>query len=213
MKEVKAPFVFDGEHGIALHTMQGNWALSRGKGEVPWFFSSCGRNLGFIPELRLRWPFSTRDCEELQDSCLVVSDNSGFSSRLFRAIGMPIDVRREAQCPFPVPTGLLGFLSIYKRSQASSPFEALNSSSRSSCQKDVRPPVEIKQGSRAFSTVSTVDSVIPSSCEMIDEPAFKSLLGYTAIFRVRESRCPLHLTQQTPGHLQIPIAERSLLLS
>ena len=29
MKEVKAPNVFDGEHGIALHTMKGNRASSQ----------------------------------------------------------------------------------------------------------------------------------------------------------------------------------------
>ena len=51
IKEVKAPFMFDVEHGIALHAMQVNWAASRGEGEVSWFFSSSGRNLGFLLEL------------------------------------------------------------------------------------------------------------------------------------------------------------------
>ena len=45
-----------------------------------------------------------------QDSCLVVRDTSEFSSRLGRAIGRRLDVRRESQGPFPVSTGLLGFL-------------------------------------------------------------------------------------------------------
>ena len=43
--------MFDVEHGIALHAMQVNWAASRGEGEVSWFFSSSGRNLGFLLEL------------------------------------------------------------------------------------------------------------------------------------------------------------------
>ena len=38
--------MFDGEHGIALHTMQGNRASSCGKGEVSSFFSSFSGNLG-----------------------------------------------------------------------------------------------------------------------------------------------------------------------
>ena len=51
IKEVKAPFVFDVGHGIALHAMQGNRASSRGEGEVSLFFSCCGGNLGYILEL------------------------------------------------------------------------------------------------------------------------------------------------------------------
>ena len=35
--------------------------------------------------------------------------------------------RRENQCSFIVATVILGFLSIFNKSQASSPFEALNS--------------------------------------------------------------------------------------
>ena len=49
--------MFDGVHVIALHAMQGNWASSGGEGEVSWFFSSCGRNLGYILELWQGWPF------------------------------------------------------------------------------------------------------------------------------------------------------------
>ena len=50
MKEVKDPFVFDGEHGIALHIIQGNRASSHGRAEVSWFFSSCAGILGYILE-------------------------------------------------------------------------------------------------------------------------------------------------------------------
>ena len=120
---------------------------------------------------------------------------------------------QETQCCFPVATRMLGFLSIFKRSQASSPFEALNSAFLSSCQRDVRPPIEMWQGTRAFCRVSTRDSNILSSCEMKDEPAFKSLQGNQALFRVRASRCPLHLRQQIQGPSHIHIAERSLLLN
>ena len=80
------------------------------------------------------------------------------------AIGMPLEVSPETQCHFPVSTGILGFLSIFKRSQASSLFEALNTACLLSSQRDVRPPVDMRRGPRAFSSISTVDSDIPSSC-------------------------------------------------
>ena len=52
--------MFDGEHGLALHAMQVNRASSRGVGKFSVFFSSCSGNLGYVPELRRRWPFKTR---------------------------------------------------------------------------------------------------------------------------------------------------------
>ena len=97
-------------------------------------------------------------------------------------------------------------------SQASSPLEPLNSACLSMCQRHVRPPVEMRRGSTAFSRVSTGDSDIPSSCEMTDEPAFKTLQGNPAFFQVRASPSPFHLRQQTQDPSIIPIAERSLLL-
>ena len=56
-------------------------------------------------------------------------------------------------------------------------FEALNSACLSRCQRDVRPPTEVRWGTRAFSMVGTGDSDIPSISEMKDEPAFKPLQG------------------------------------
>ena len=70
----------------------------------------------------------------------------------------------------------------------------------------------MRQGPRAVSRVSTGDSDSPLSCEIKDKPSFKSLQGNQAFFRVRASRCPLHLRQQTQGLMHIPIAERSFLL-
>ena len=43
--------MFDWEHGIALHAMQGIRDSSPRRGDVSWDFSSCGRNLGYIIEL------------------------------------------------------------------------------------------------------------------------------------------------------------------
>ena len=64
----------------------------------------------------------------------------------------------------------------------------------------------------SFSTVSSGDSGIPSSCEIKEEPAFKTLQGNPAFFRVRASLGPLHLRQQIPGPSHIPVDERRLLL-
>ena len=110
-----------------------------------------------------------------QDSCLDTRDISGILMRLGRAIGMLLVVRRETECPFLVATVILGFLSIFNKSQTLSSFEALNSSFLSTCQRDVMPPDQMRQGPRAFSRAYTGDSDIPSSCEMKDEPAFKPL--------------------------------------
>ena len=71
---------------------------------------------------------------------------------------------------------------MFTKSQASLPFAAMNSAQLSMCQKDVRPSVQKRWRSMAFSSVSTGDSVIPSSCEMKYEPAFKSLQANPAFF-------------------------------
>ena len=76
----------------------------------------------------------------------------------------------------------------------------------------MRPAVIIMQGPRAFCRVSTEDSILPISCEIKEEPVFRSLQGHPAFFRVRASRCPFNLRQQTQGLTHIPIAERTLLL-
>ena len=52
VKQIKAPYLFDWEQGIALHAMQGSQASSLSEGEVSWFFSRCGGNVGYILELR-----------------------------------------------------------------------------------------------------------------------------------------------------------------
>ena len=70
----------------------------------------------------------------------------------------------------------------FHEDQASSPFEAMNSAHLSMCQKDLRPSVQKRWRTMAFSRVSRGDSVFPSSCEMKYEPAFKPLQGNPAFF-------------------------------
>ena len=77
---------------------------------------------------------------------------------------------------------------------------------------DVRPSVQKRLRTTAFSRVSTGDSDIPSSCEMKDEPAFKEQQGNPAVFWVRASRGPLYLRQKTQSPSHIPISEGRLLL-
>ena len=93
---------------------------------------------------------------------------------------MLLEVRREAKRPLLIGTVILVFLPIFMKSQASSPFEALNSAQLSLCEKDERPSDQKRWRTMAFSRVSTGDSVIPSSCEMKDEPAFQPLQGKPA---------------------------------
>ena len=54
--------MFDSENGIALHSMQGNRASFPSEGDVSYDFSSCGRKLGYIRELKRGWPFETPLC-------------------------------------------------------------------------------------------------------------------------------------------------------
>ena len=101
---------------------------------------------------------------------------------LGRKIQTLLEVSREAKHPLLVGTFILVFLSIFTKSQVSSPFEALNSAHLSKSQTDVRPSVQKRLRTVAFSRVTTGDSDIPSSCEMNDEPAFKTLQGKPAFF-------------------------------
>ena len=111
-------------------------------------------------------------------------------SSFHRDIGIPINFQEESS--------LVSFGSL----ELQEPLEV---------SRDVRLPVQMRQGTRVFSRFSTQDSDIPSSCQMKDEPAFKPLQGNPTVFLVREPRYPLHLRQKTQGHSHIPIGEGSLL--
>ena len=123
-----------------------------------------------------------------------------------------LEVSREAKRHLLVGTIMLVFLSIFTKSQASSPYEALKSLHPSKSQMDVRQYVQKSLRTMAFSRVSTGDSDIPSSCEMKDEPAFKALQGKLAFFCFRASRGTLYLRQKTQSPCHIPISEGRLIL-
>ena len=101
---------------------------------------------------------------------------------LGRKILTLLEVRREAKHPLLIATFILVFLSIFTKSQASSPFEAWNSAHLSKSQMDVRPSVQKRFRTLSFSRVSIGVSDMPSSWEMKDEPAFKALQRKPAFF-------------------------------
>ena len=127
-----------------------------------------------------------------------------------RIIQTLLEVIWETKHPFLVSTEILGFLSIFKKSQALPPFDCIDLSPPLEVSRDVRPPVQMRMGPRAFSSDCTEYSNITFSCEMKHEPAFKPLQGNPTFFRVRESRYPLHVRQQIQGTSHIPIAEGRL---
>ena len=182
IREIEVLYVFDWEHETHSTQCRGIWphlaarVKSRDFSRVmagTWVIFSSYRTdghlkLGFI--------------QQSQDSCLVSTDTSGIYTRLGRKIQTFLEVRPEAKHPLFVGTVILGFLSIFTNSQASSPFEAMNSACRSKFQRDVRPPVQKRQRPRFFSRVSTGNSVRLSPCEMKYEPEFKPLQGNLAFF-------------------------------
>ena len=87
---------------------------------------------------------------------------------------------------------ILGLLSIFKKSQASSPYEALNSVCLSKVERDVRPSVQMRQKLMTFSRVSTGDSDMPSSCEMKDDPEFKPV--HEIVFSLESEPLGVHST-------------------
>ena len=95
---------------------------------------------------------------------------------------MHLEVKQEIEVHFQVGTMILGFLSIFKKSKASSPFRALNSVCLWRCLSDMIPPVQMSRRHTAFSRVTAGDSDIPSSCDMRHEPKFKPLQGNPAFF-------------------------------
>ena len=109
-------------------------------------------------------------------------DTSGVYTRRGRTIRTLLEVRQETEFHFLVGTVILGFLSIFKKSQASSPYEALSFVCLSRGQRDVGPPVQKSCTPTSFSRVSTGDSEMPSFCEMKHEPEFKTLQGNQCFF-------------------------------
>ena len=115
--------MFDWEYGIALHAMQGNRASFHSEGDVSYDFSSCGRNLGYIRELQRGWPFETPLCSAKSGLLSSYGGHLRNLSKLESIIQTLLVVRWETKRPFLVSRKILGFLSNFKKSQASSPLK------------------------------------------------------------------------------------------
>ena len=119
--------MFDWKNAIALDKMQGNRASSRREGKVSLVSSSCGSNLGYILELQRECPFETLVCSLKSGTCLGMRDIqeckldvAGKYRRFWKLSGI-------SGLFFLFDTVILGFLPILKNCQASSKFEAVNS--------------------------------------------------------------------------------------
>ena len=144
------PYVFDWEHGTAQHEIQGNRASSCSEGEFSCVFSSFGRHLVYILELRRGWPLETRVCSVKSGH---LSSYDGHLAKLNYAWQENTEasgVSREAKLPLLVGTFILVFLSIFTKGQGLSPFEALNSAQLTKSQMDVRPSVQKSLRTMAF---------------------------------------------------------------
>ena len=97
--------------------------------------------------------------------------NSVIYTRRGRTIRTFLEGKWEFRSLFLFDTVILGFLTILKNCQASSKFEAVNSTWLSSCQRHVRHIFDMRWRTRDFCRVSTGDSDILSSCDMNDEHA------------------------------------------
>ena len=113
----------DSELWIALHPMQGNQASSPGEAYVSWDFSSCDRNLRYILELQRGWPFKTSLCSAKSGGLSSYDGHLRNLTKLESIIQRLLEVRWETKRPFLVSREILGFLSIFMKSQASSPLK------------------------------------------------------------------------------------------
>ena len=124
--------------------------------------------MGYIPEFHLGWPFNILFCSVTSGHLSSCEGHFGILLKVWQ--GNRDAPRGEARDPRSLNGWHrdVGFLSIFKRSQALSPFVTLNCLCLSICQRHVRPPVEMRQGHGAFSRFSTGVSDIHSSCGMKD---------------------------------------------
>ena len=126
----------------------------------------------YILKLRRGWPFETWVCSAKSGLLSSYDGHLGKLNYDWPENTDPSGGEPGGNRPLLVGRVILVFLSIFTKSQASSPFEAMNSVHLSMWQKDVRPSVQKRWRTMAFSRVSSGDLVIPSSCEMKYESAF-----------------------------------------
>ena len=107
IREIEVPYVFDWEHGTLQHEMKGNRATSCSEGEVSWDYSSCGRHLVYILELRRGWPYESRVCSAQSGLLSSYDGQLGILNMLGTKIQRLLEMSREAKSPLLVGTVIL----------------------------------------------------------------------------------------------------------
>ena len=96
----------------------------------------------YILELQRGWPIETWVSSTKYGLLSSYDGHLGKLNYSCRKLQTLLEVRWEAKLPLLFGTVILVFLSIFTKSQASSPSEALNSAHLSKSQMDVRPSVQ-----------------------------------------------------------------------
>ena len=136
----------------------------------------------YILELRRGWPFETRVCSATSG---LLYSYDGHLGKFYYASKENKDTsggQPGGQASLNSSHSYIGIPINFHEESGIVTFEALNSAHLSKSQMDVRPSVQKRLRTMAYSRVSTGDSDIPSSGEMKDEPAFKALQGKPAFF-------------------------------
>ena len=76
IKEIKAPYLFDWEQGIALHTMQGIGPHLRARGKSHGFSRVAEGTLAIFSSYGRDGHSKLEFVQRLQDACLVTTDTS-----------------------------------------------------------------------------------------------------------------------------------------
>ena len=137
---------------------------------------------GVILELRWGWPFETRVCSSKSG---ILSGYDGHLRKLNYAWQENTDAsggEPGGQASLISWHSYIGIPINFDEESGIVTFRINEIRAHTMCQKHVRPSVQKSWRTMAFSRVSTGDSVIPSSCEMKYETAFKPLQGNPAFF-------------------------------
>ena len=126
----------------------------------------------YILELRRGWPFETRVSSAKSG---LLSSFDGHLAKLnytWQENTNASGGEQGGQASLISWNSYIGIPINFQEEAGMSPFQELNSAHLSNSQIFVRPSVQKRLRTMAFSFVSTGDSDIPSSCEMKYEPAF-----------------------------------------
>ena len=115
VKQIKTPYLFDWEQGIALQAVQGNQASSFSEREIRWFFLTWSGKLGYV--LKLRWGKSFKTFVYSATSGLLSSYDGHLRNLnwLGRTIWTLMEVREKTKAHFLVGTVILDSYPFSKR--------------------------------------------------------------------------------------------------